>query len=211
MAQFHKATFSSQKNGGFSLAELLVALVILGVIATFTIPKILSMGQNNDHKWRVQNAAAIIAGAYAKYQLDNTVTGAFIPSNLTPYMNYVRLVTAGNIDNLHGHAGTSTCNAGTRRCIVLHSGAVIQFYDGESVGSVAPGYAVIFHVDPDGVVTSSGTTNGPGKVVELYLYATNGRIATRGGIDNLTYSCCGSGAAGRAPNPANDPPWFNWN
>ena len=54
----------------FTLAELLIALAILGVIATFTIPKILS--GSTDAKWNAsaKGAMTMVEGAYADYQIE---------------------------------------------------------------------------------------------------------------------------------------------
>ena len=54
----------------FTLAELLIALAILGVIATFTIPKILDSGSNSQWNAIGKEAAAMVSGAYQSYKLD---------------------------------------------------------------------------------------------------------------------------------------------
>lgn len=197
---------------GFTLAELLVALVILGLLAMFTIPKILSTSRNNDYKYRVQVAASMISGAYVRYLADNTVTGSFVPGDLTPYMNYLSFTNNSSVlfDNHYGYTGSSVCDAGGP-CVKLQNGALIRLYNGETLGQVAPNYAVIFQVDPDGTNAGSATTNGPGKMIELYLYPTNGRVVDRGSITNKTF--CGTGAscaAGRAPDSSLIAPWFSW-
>lgn len=53
-------------NRGFTLAELLIALAILGVIAAFSIPKVLSAQQNQTYNAIAKEAAA----TYQNYKLE---------------------------------------------------------------------------------------------------------------------------------------------
>ncbi len=183
--------------------ELLIALVLMGTIAVFTISKVLSVTQANDYKWRVQTAASMISGAYARYQQDNTVTVGMKPSDLTPYMNYLKFISDSSVsmDAMPGSCGSGAgaCNA-SRPCVQLHNGALLRFWDAESFGSLAPGYAILFQVDADNNATNTNQ-------VELHLYATNGRVATRSEITNPTYTSAGS----RTPNASCTPSWFSWN
>jgi len=200
----------SNKPCGFTLAELLIALAILGVIATFTIPKVLLVQQNQQYKAIGKEFAGMIEGAYQQYQLRNTVTAATQPSDLVPYMNYVNHDTTSIID--HAQTVTSTggvlaCNssqgAGNYTCYTLHNGAKFLIRD-YPFGGMSPSNAIYFFLDPDGKVTD-GTTNGPGKSVVFWLYL-NGHITTWGGLD----ASVDNNGDIYSPQPAYDPPWFSW-
>lgn len=52
------------RRHGFTLSELLVALAILGVIATFTIPKVLEGSNSSRYNAIVEEAAASLSAIY---------------------------------------------------------------------------------------------------------------------------------------------------
>lgn len=188
---------------GFSLSELLVALLIIGQIATFTIPKVLSSQQNTAYNAKAKEAAGMIGEAFTQYQLSGKSISAFNSRDLTPYFNYLRISTNA-ADTMDYHNGTSSvlnCGA-VQGCIYLHSGASVA-YTGAFSGTGTTN-AVYYLFDPDGKVTD-GTTNGPGKSVMFILYA-NGRLTTRALADSGTLL---SGAAW-PPIATADPAWFSW-
>jgi flagellar biosynthesis protein FlhA len=88
--------------GGFTLAELLIALAILGVIATFTIPKIINAQQNQSYIAATKEVCATMANAYQQYQWNNTIdTSVFTLEQLIPSINYVAQVTDNTpVDNV---------------------------------------------------------------------------------------------------------------
>ncbi len=49
---------------GFTLAELLIALALLGVIATFTIPKVLQANTDAKYNAEAKETIQMIANAY---------------------------------------------------------------------------------------------------------------------------------------------------
>lgn len=194
----------TQMRKGFTLAELLIALAILGVIAVFTIPKVLLAQQDAKSTAIGKEVAGMISGAYAAYRLNNTtVTSGVTVADLLPYMNYVAIDTATEIDRLH-EGTTLTCGASTDRCIRLHNGAILRYTEGQSFAGTATTNAIPFTLDPDGRVTD-GTTNGPGKSVNIYLYY-NGKLRTMGTAEPGTVNSVGT----VNPVPAWDPPWFSW-
>lgn len=188
------------KHNGFTLAELLIALVILGVIATFTLPKVLG---SNTRQW---NAAAketvlMIDGAYAAYQMNNMVTASFDAPDLSPYMNYVSVQTSGTIDHVVGFT-TITCDS-TSPCLRLHNGGTLQVVDANMSGTSSTN-ATYFHFDPDGKY--SGSTTGNGKALQLFLYY-NGQITSRNYAQNPS---CTELFCPLVPTFV-DPNWFSWN
>ncbi|MCE3235965.1 MAG: hypothetical protein K0Q50_2145 [Vampirovibrio sp.] len=52
---------------GFTLAELLISLSILGIIATFTIPKLLMNQRVSAYNASAHESAASISGAYQQH------------------------------------------------------------------------------------------------------------------------------------------------
>lgn len=190
----------------FTLAELLIALAILGVIATFTIPKVLNSQNDGRYNSIAKEAAASVSQAYQLYRKDNTVDANTRMLDLIPYLNYVRQQTTGTIDHRYT-LGTLTCS-GTytgRYCYVLHNGAMLVFLSALQFDGTGPTNAISFNVDPDGKVTD-GTTNGPGKSVQFFLYL-DGRLRTRGTVEPNTQNSVETAN----PTPSEDPPWFSWN
>lgn len=188
-----------KRSKGFTLAELLIALAILGVIATFTIPKVLSSQQDSKNSAIAQEAAGMIAGAFDAYKQTHTVTNSTSTKDLTPYLNYALIQTSGLVDK-NQTEDTFDCAAAT--CLKMHNGSVFYLFDINFAGTSSTN-TILFYLDPDGVGQS--TTDGPGKSVVFFLYP-NGRISTYGSI------APGSTSSWGAHNtcPGCDPPWFHW-
>ncbi len=189
---------------GFTLAELLIALLILGVIATFTIPKMLLVQQNQKDNANAKETIATIAAAYQQYKLANPTGASFSLSSLTPYLNYVAVDTSSSVDLWYTQSSIA-CNYASGVCLRLHNGSLLQYWPADNFSGTNTTNAVPFVVDPDGRVTD-GTTNGPGKSLLVFLYY-DGKIRDVGNLEpNTTYN-----AGVWSSVPSFVPPWFSWN
>ncbi len=187
----------NKRSQGFTLAELLIALAILGVIATFTIPKILSSSQNGQNTAIAKEAASMVSGAFSTYTLTNGLASGVTAGALTPYMNYVSTDTATAYTGSGGTA-LQTCSA-VLVCLKLHNGGVLQYDTVQTFGGTAAANGIFLNLDPDG--------NGTQGRISFVQYS-NGRLTTgqqAGGAPT-------SGAAGTIALQATDPTYLaNWN
>lgn len=109
---------------GFTLAELLIALLILGEIATFTIPKILSSSQNAQKNAVFKETIGALSEALYLYCLSPEAS-----ANPNPYVylsgriNTVKLCPSNA--STQGCMGTSSSGEITEPGFVLHNGAMI--------------------------------------------------------------------------------------
>lgn len=62
-------------KSGFTLAEVLITLVIIGVVAAMTIPTLVARYEEQVTVAKVEKAYSTIAQAWAKFQADNGCTG----------------------------------------------------------------------------------------------------------------------------------------
>ena len=185
---------------GFTLAELLIALLIIGEIAAFTIPKILYASQNQQYNAEAHQVAGMIAAAYQQAWLSGAVTSSTRLKDLTPYFNYIAVYTGGvTIDDMVGF-GSLGCSSAAR-CYSLHSGGILM--DREGFAAANSTNAMIIHFDADG--NYSGITNGSGKSIMFLLFYT-GQVTSRA-QDSISFQSTGGtwGASTTA-----DPPWFQW-
>lgn len=183
------------RQKGFTLAELLIALAILGTIATFTIPKVLQSSNNSQATAIAKDVAGMIAGAYQAYQLENTGGAATTASNIAAYMNYVKLSTAND-----GLCSSRSLGGTTDPCIQLHNGGVIHYYTANSFGGTTNSHTLVFNIDPDGNKTGFSTAT-------LVLFY-NGRLTT--GAQAGTITTAGIGAT--TSYMTTDPAYIqNWN
>ncbi|MEB3288127.1 MAG: type II secretion system protein, partial [Vampirovibrionales bacterium] len=178
----------------FTLAELLIALAILGVIAVFTIPKILIASQNNQYVASAKEAAATIANSFDMYKMQNTVNTTTNSNVLTPFMNYVRIQTTGSID---GRPGVASSNCGNfSPCLLMHNGGMLRTSN-VSYSTLSDSHAIEALFDPDGRLL--------GTAASKFL---NGRVSSRAHVAPGTTNSSGNTYD---PDPSLDPVWFTWN
>ena len=202
-------TMIEMRYVGFTLAELLIALAILGVIATFTIPKVLNSQQDQQMEAIGQETAAMVSAAFQAYQLNNTLSASTNITDLTPFFNYVSIDTTSTYDTVYNGTGAQTCgNAANDYCLRLHNGALFNYHNNTSFGGTNTTNGLWFALDPDGRVTETGSPfNGRGKQVVFWLYF-NGRITTEEhcpagtSASNWTPATC--------PETSSNPDWFSW-
>lgn len=193
--------FLSVGYSGFTLAEVLISLAILGTIATFTIPKILISSQNQQKSALAKEVAAMVASAYDTYRQSNMVTGSTTLGALTPYMNYVALDTSSPVDDHLNRNVAYTCGAGVT-CLKMHGGGIF-FYTANSFSGTSNLHSVFFFYDPDGQRTGINGDD-PGKAICFVLYY-DGRLTTRGTVTTGTLNSTLTSNPG-----AFDPSWFSW-
>lgn len=187
------------KSYGFTLAELLISLAILGVIATFTIPKVLNSQQDATNVSIAKEVASMVSGAYQTYQLNNTVTTTTGIDDLTPYFNYVSIDTTTTVD-IQPFDGNRSCGSPTIKCFKLHNGGILHYSDANSFPGTTVLHTIPFCIDPNGDSTS----------VEglCFLIYYNGRLTTRA---NAMANSCSSVSCTFGANAGYMPAWFSWN
>ena len=190
---------------GFTLAELLISLTLLAVIAVFTIPKILQTNQTANYNAMAKEAASMISSAYQVYVNDHGASSATIARDLTPYMNYVRVDTTSSIDAQQTSAADMDCSSASYECLLLHNGSRLLYHKNSPICGTGNN-ALYFYFDPDGV--SGSPPSGNANSVVFFLYA-NGGIRTYKTLVSNTQN--GPGCV-NTYNPVStfDPPWFSW-
>ena len=186
-------------NLGFTLAELLIALVLLSLIAIFTIPKILQAEQDGKYNAMGKEAVSTVAQAYAMARQQGKPPITMAPTDLIQYLNYVRTVTTA-IDDVEGY-GALDCASPQFTCVKLHNGGVLWMDSTDTFGGNTINHAIYTIFDADG--THNGSITGRGKALEIVQYY-NGRVTTGESMDpgTLLY--------GVAQTPGQDPAWFLW-
>lgn len=190
---------------GFTLVELLISMAIMGMIATFTIPKVLLTQRNDQFNAIAKETAGTLSSAYQAQALRGSVTTNTSSADITQYINYVKADTASVIDGDYG-TGTATCSI-AEPCLLMHNGGMLKVIYSCFGGSTTTN-TIWFLLDPDGRVTD-GTTNGPGKSIALIL-TYNNRVITPAELatSSTDWGCDGTDIVGA--NPGAVPPWFNW-
>lgn len=119
------------RKAGFTLAELLIALGILGVLATFTIPKMISSQQSTQKKAVFQETIATLNEAFVTGCLQNQITEANFGTYMRSRLNAVKLCSNSMADGCW--FGTDLVGQSTTPGVILHNGAVVAGLD-DSVG-----------------------------------------------------------------------------
>lgn len=183
---------------GFSLAEILITLVILGVVAAFSISKTFTPLGKNTVNSKANQMMLRLAAAHQAYKMEGKLVSNTHFTDLIPYFNYVKIDSSTVIDELYTSSASRTCGSGSWYCLVFHDGSMLMYNDGQKFGG--PGSGIYLYYDPDGKRTDS-TTNSAGKSLQFWI-TYDGRVRTSNTIDNpivVDWDVAGY--------PVNDGPW----
>ena len=166
-------SFSNAGSFGFTLAELLIAMVILGVIATFTIPKILQTQQDNQRKAVFRETYASISSLINQGRQQG-IDPATMRGYIASHLNFVKIcpnnLTTDGCWNaaIQGTWPNYSDNAGG----ILHNGAVLGNIqnDGCCYMGTPGAWCAATLVDWNGV--NGPNTDGNDIVGLIYNYGT---------------------------------------
>lgn len=192
----HSGLFAHPR--GFTLAELLIVIAVLGIIASFTIPKILEAQSNKERTAITKEAASLIPAAYKLLLLDGSISPYTTIGQMTGYINYSNLDTSTTIDHAPG-SSENNCADSDITCLRMHNGAILLFKNDVRLNGLHNTNAINFTVDPDGTFT------GDNDSVEFFIYF-GGRLNSRGHILSNTTNSDGT----FNPDPSADPSWYQW-
>lgn len=186
---------------GFTLAELLICIYILGLIATFTIPKLITPQQNSKYNAIAKEDISMVSAAYQQYQLLSGASSNTSIGDITPYMNYVSVSNSLVVDDVQGNSSFA-CSS-TYPCLILHNGSVLHYGSTASFGGSSTTNANWFQIDPNGAF--GGTTNGSDKAGGFFIYF-NGLVTDEGDLKTGTANSVQSYSA----NSSKVLTWFGW-
>lgn len=198
-------------SDGFTLAEMLIALALIGVISALLIPKLLFSSNTDAKKVMVLQTASAITQAYQTFAMDNHVTAATSANDLRPQFNVVETLTAGNLDGSDvtntGTGDTSWSCAGAMTCVRMHTGAYVGYWNG-GFGGTTDLNSLWFLIDTDGSPSTNGRATNYDNSIWLVLYR-NGNIRSWENVLPGTLYINGTGDLTAAvPFPNSNPSWF---
>lgn len=168
-------------SAGFTLAELLIALLILAEIATFTIPKILYAAQQQQKtaifKETLSTISAVIYQGYIMGSITSGSNGTYLMNNI----NAVKLCTSNAMtQGCHPQGGSESTEPG----MVLHNGVTIAGWNNN--GGSSNGFVVDWN--------GSAGSNLQGDD-QMYLYLCYGTSSCSVGGSTIKPGTIGPGGA----------------
>jgi prepilin-type N-terminal cleavage/methylation domain-containing protein len=122
------------KKSGFTLAELLIALGILGVIATFTIPKILTSQASSRKTAVFRETFAAFSEAYYTGWMQGQVNESNVATYLRSHINAVKVCNNALTEQCWTHTAAIPSYLNSAGFIMANGATVAGMDDAGTVG-----------------------------------------------------------------------------
>jgi len=151
----NKTKIKSKRKKGFTLAEVLITLAIIGVIAALTIPALLTSVNDNQNKVAAKKAFSVLNQAYLKAVNENgSGFGDYTIGTALSYTKYNAIKAQMSV--------VKTCS--------YNSGAYGDCWASSGVGSsISPTSCMNFGVDSQNLNSAFVTSDG--MYIMLYSYS----------------------------------------
>jgi type II secretory pathway pseudopilin PulG len=181
---------------GITLSEILTVLIVLGIITSFTIPKLMHNSQQISWNTGAKDAMSTLSQAIQSLRNENKLRSTSSFTDLLPYMNYASLDNSSLMNGWTVNGWSVACSA-MQHCVRLHNGGVIygSFW---TFGGTSNLHVLQVFYDPDGRYMAD---SGAALIILLYF---NGLTHTR------RYALPSSNSDGNifGPDTTLDPDWF---
>jgi prepilin-type N-terminal cleavage/methylation domain-containing protein len=181
---------------GFTLTELMIALGLVGILASIALPALLNAPQQGLVSARAKRGQATVASAYTQFVNDRGRSSTLRLNDFVDNINHTGEVTTGLMDAPpSGTAISFDCADATIACYRLQDDSVLVYDTTQPFGGTTNWHAISYFIDPDGRYEGSVTTNTTSisKSTQFLLYY-DGKTRTAGRA--LTGSLINGTAAG---------------
>ncbi|MEB3245481.1 MAG: hypothetical protein VKJ06_05805 [Vampirovibrionales bacterium] len=155
---------------GFTLADALISLSLVGVIASFSVRKVLVSTQNHAYNLAAKEAVGTLGEACQERSFSGLSNqqhplGKHPHRDIISYVNYTKIDTSGVlVDKNYGH-GSWACDDWSP-CARLVNGSVLHYVTGYKFEATSNSNAIFFKIDPVGKY--SGSTFRKGKSLKAF-------------------------------------------
>jgi prepilin-type N-terminal cleavage/methylation domain-containing protein len=180
----NRANMKRFYNLGFTLAELLLALGILAIIATLTVPKLLNANKQVEHNARFKEAFATLQTVAYTANQTNELGNVSIASLFLKYINNAKFCNNAQSEGCWPGSNSGTATAAAP-ALILHNGTIIMDIEG---GTDATYYF-------DGVWIDVNGFDGPNLMYQdqfaiRFIYRSGSNTAQNGDCDQTTGNYC---------------------
>ena len=186
-------------NTGFTLTELLVGLGILGLIAAFAVPKVLTASGAALANAKVHKATQAVAQGFEKWAQENGKNPTTSVQNIMSMVQHNGQITDGRIvdwaPNSHDQIKcvASVGSYTDALCYQMPDASIVLFVNHFGGGGTDLTFAnagttngLYFGVDPDGI--DGPQDKSATGVSTAFVLSFNGRLRERGHLKNNTLS-----------------------
>lgn len=174
------------KKRGFTLAEVLITLGIIGVVAALTAPQLVMSSKNEATCSKLATTVSNLENAFQNAMVQEEVSGL----NETAFWRAANMnATAGQIGR-YIHISDATANgfytkSGVR--VALNKAAGNDRAANENAIRNAGG-SLIFQIGSVDIFTTPSQANRPGRNQFRFLIGNDGNLYPQGGIDAFVYN-----------------------